>query len=171
MPLKTVFTFLILFSTFHIFAQLSDSIPVAGSYYKSLNLDVGFYGFKGSTLDLTISKKKVCKTCYRIHSKLFGGGIEVGKTKYQELVGGPKLYYQRGQNTGAVRISIGMLTNFDDWIAMLRPEFMLYFFKNKSLSLSLAFNFSYNLGLEGYEFGILSFGARYNLEIDKKTTD
>lgn len=166
--MKTEFTFLVLFFSVSLQAQTTDSIPIAGSYYESKNLDIGFYGFQGYSFDLTLSQKKVCKTCYRIHSKMFGGGLEIGQTLSQKIVGGPKLYYHRGQNFGAIRISLGLLTNFDEWIAVLRPEIMAHFFKDKSLSLGLAFNFSYNLELEGYEFGFLSLGARYYLEIDKK---
>jgi len=151
-------------------AQNNDSIPIAGSYYESTNVDLGYYGFHGNTFDLTVSKKKVCKTCYRVHSKFFGGGFEIGRTDKQQIVGGPKLYYQRGQNFGSFRIGIGMLTNFKDWIIMLRPEYMVHFFKDKSLSVGLAFNFYNNLQKSNsFEFGILSLGARYYFEFDIQT--
>ena len=167
--MKTVFTILFLIFSMYSFAQNNDSIPVAGAYYEAKNIDLGFYGFQGKTVDLTFSKKKVCQTCYRFHSKMFGTGFEIGKTKRNTLVGGPKIYYQRGQNNGSFRIGIGMLTNFEHWIVTLRPEYMVHFFKDRSLSAGLAFNFSYNLELDRYEFGILSFAARYYLEFDKQS--
>ena len=148
--------------------QNTDSIPLVTYYQESKNLDIGYYGFKGNTMDITLSKKKICKSCYRIHSKLFGGGFEIGRTNKYELVGGPKFIFQRGQNFGSFRIGLGMLTNFDDWIVLLRPEYMVHFFKDQSLSLGLAFNFNYIINNQGrVDFGILSFGARYYFEIER----
>ncbi len=150
-------------------SQNVDSIPLLNSYYEANNFDIGYYGFQGNTIDITLSKKKVCKTCYRIHSKFIGGGFEIGNTIQYNLVGGPKIYYQRGQNISSFRISLGMLTDFDNWIIMLRPEYMVHFFKDKSLSFGLAFNFHQRLNNpDTFEFGILSFGARYYFEFDKQ---
>ncbi len=150
------------------FAQDSDSIPLVNSYFESNNIDIGYYGFHSNTIDLTISKKKVCKTCYRIHSKFFGGGFEIGYTLNYNLVGGPKIYYQRGQDIGSFRIGLGMLTDFDAWIVVLRPEYMVHFFKDKSLSLGIAINFHQRIdNSRAYEFRVLSFGARYYFEFNK----
>ena len=150
-------------------AQKADTILLLNSYYESNNIDIGYYGFRGNTIDLTFSKKKVCKTCYRIHSKFIGGGFEIGNTIQYNLVGGPKIYYQRGQGIGSFRISLGILTDFDNWIIMLRPEYMVHFFKDKSLSLGIAFNFHQRLNNpDSFEFSILSFGARYYFEFDRQ---
>ncbi len=167
--MKTTFLIFFLFFITYSFCQDTDSIPFVSSYYESDNVDIGYYGFKGNTMDITLSKKKVCMTCYRLHSKFFGGGFEIGRTIKYELVGGPKVFYQRGQHFGSFRIGLSMLTNFDDWIVLLRPEYMVHFFKDQSLSLGLAFNFSYVIkGPEKLYFGILAFGARYYFEYDKR---
>jgi len=64
-----------------------------------------------------------------------------------------------------------MLTDFNAWIIMLRPEYMVHFFKDKSLSLGIAFNFHQRLiNTDSFEFSILSFGARYYFEFDRQPT-